>query len=90
MDKNDEPQSAYSDVYKLSPEIVLELFTNELRHSTASIGACVQLLEKIVLPEVISSKQTLEKVIEIVQWHIDRIEALRHNNYLYLEKRNKS
>lgn len=89
MDNNDVLQLASSDVHKLPPEKALGLFTNELRHSTASIGGCVQLLEKIVLPEVVSSKQTLEKVIQTIQGHVDRIEALRHDNYLYLEKHNK-
>jgi type IV secretory pathway VirB4 component len=88
MDENNDLQLMRSDVYKLSPEKVLELFTNELRHSTASISGCVQLLEKIVLPEVVSSKQTLERVIQIIQGHVDRIEALRRDNYIYLEKHN--
>jgi hypothetical protein len=37
MDENNDLQLMRSDVYKLPPEKVLELFTNELRHSTASI-----------------------------------------------------
>jgi signal transduction histidine kinase len=89
MDKNDDLKPASPEFYDLPPEAVLEMFTHELRHSIASINGCVQLLEKIVLPEVVSSKQTLERVIEIIQWNVDRIEALRQDNYLYLEKRNK-
>ena len=89
MGENDDLKLASPDFYNLPAEEVLEMFTHELRHSTASISGCVQLLEKIVLPEVNSSKQTLERVIQIIQGHVDRIEALRQDNYIYLEERNK-
>ena len=90
MSKNNNLKPANPDFYNLPPEIVLEMFTHELRHSTASIGGCVQLLEKIVLPEVSSSRQTLDRVIQIIQGHIDHIEALRKENFIYLEKRKKA
>jgi signal transduction histidine kinase len=89
MGENDDLKLANPDFYNLPPEAVLEMFTHELRHSMASISGCVQLLEKIVLPEVNSSKLTLERVIQIIQGHVDRMEALRQDNYIYLEKRNK-
>jgi signal transduction histidine kinase len=90
MDKNDDLKLASPEFYNFPPEAVLEMFTHELRHSTASLSGCVQLLEKIVLPEVDSSKQTLERVIQIIHGHVDHIEALRQDNYLYLEKRKKT
>lgn len=89
MDENDDPQLARFDVFKLPPEKVLEAFSNELRHPLASLSGCLELLEKIVLPNATSSKPTLERVIQLIQGNIDRIEAIRQDNYLYLEKRNK-
>lgn len=89
MGENDDLQLARFDVFKLPPEKVLELFTNELRHPLASMIGCIELLEKIVLPNTTSSKPTLERVIQIIQGNIDRIETIRQDNYLYLEKRNK-
>jgi len=89
MSENDDIKLTHPDFYNLLSEAILKMSTHELRHSTASSSGCVQLLEKIVLPEVNSSKQTLERVIQIIQGHVDRMEALRQDNYIYLEKRNK-
>jgi len=89
MDENNDLQLMRSEVYKLPPEKVLELFTNELRHPLASMSGCIELLQKIVLPDTTLSKPTLERVIQLLQGNVDRIEAIRQDNYVYLEKRNK-
>ncbi len=89
MSENENLQFAGFDVYKLPPEKVLELFTNELRHPLASIGGCIELLEKIVLSDTSSSRPTLERVIQLLQGNVARIESIRQDNYIYLEKHNK-
>jgi len=91
MSENDDLQLANSDIYNLPPEKALEFSMNELKHPVASINGCIAILEKVILPEIDpSSKTTLERIIQILQGNNDHIEKLRHDNYLYIERRNKS